>query len=629
MTHGTGNRLASPGPQWTASQWQAITHRGSATLVCAAAGSGKTAVLIQRILERLCDPADPVEVDQLLVVTFTKAAAAEMRQRLADRLTRAIGQPDSGLDRNRLARQLSLLERAQISTLHSVCLGLVRQHFHLLELDPGFSELGEHEARLLQREVVEDLFEQRYAQEEGLGEFLDLVDRFGGKRGDDDLRDLVLYLYDATSSLLDPLAWLAESAQRFAVPHDAQLADLSLAEPLLVGARESLAGAARCLGQAIALAQRDLGLGRLCERLERERQATVRAASQTDLAAMREALWAIDLGPLPRTKDADSDPERKKQVVALWDEAKRAIGRWLKPASLDSWLGSRDREAAALEELRALHGAMETLTGLVATFDAAYAAAKKERAVIDFADQERLTLQLLQGPAGRGASDPSDIAMRLQAGLREVLVDEYQDINPVQDAIIRLLCTPGPAGEPANLFMVGDPKQSIYRFRHADPDLFLSRYRTYGVDSRGPRRIDLATNFRSRREVLEGANFLFRQILTEDLGKLPYDDSAALVYGASYPQQGQAAPVEVHLCWTGLEHGEAGDDPDRESVEDDGEEAFETLEPQVVARAREREAAMVSARIGELLGRSGNPPLQVSEPETGKLRALRPKDVVI
>ncbi len=618
------------GERWTAPQWQAVVHRASATLVSAAAGSGKTSVLVRRIVGLVSDAQEPADVDDLLVVTFTKAAAAEMRQRLGDRLA-ADSARNSAADRG-LERQLALLGRAQISTLHAFCLALLRQNFYQLDLDPGFVELGEHEARLLQREVLEEVFERRYGEGEGdrQAAFLDLVDRCAGDGGDQGLDGLVLDLHDTTRSLLDPDAWLDQAARRFDLGLEIRLEDLPICPILLGSARRKLDGALRSLEFAENLALGPAGPSAYAATIADERRQLAAVCAATSLEPLRRALQGVDFRTLPRIKAGDGDPDVLARVKRLRDGAKKVVSAYRDPASLDSWLGNAEREAAALAELRATAGAMRALVELVQEFEGAYQQAKKERTAIDFADQERLALALLREKNATGAWSPSDLAWALRSRLVEVLVDEYQDINQVQDAIIRLACREAPDGEPSNLFMVGDPKQSIYRFRHADPALFRSRYQTYASAGPGPRRIDLSMNFRSRAEIVAAANFLFRQILTAEVGQMAYDAAAELVCGATYPPSRGEIPVEVHVVAPADEKEAVGAATTGSGGPGgSGSDSSEDGDDRQVAAARQREARLVARRIRELTGLDGQDPAEVVDSGTGKPRPVRFRDVVI
>ncbi|HEY8394634.1 MAG TPA: UvrD-helicase domain-containing protein [Thermaerobacter sp.] len=632
--------------RWTPAQRDAIYLRGRNLLVSAAAGAGKTSVLVERVIQRILDPHDPVDIDRLLVVTFTEAAAAEMRDRIRDRLERAIAERPA--DR-RLRRQLALLGRASISTLHSFCLRVVRQYFFRLGLDPAMRVLSEHEAHLLEQEVLEELFERRYAEaDEG---FLGLVECYGG-RADERLRELVLHLHRLAYSQPWPEAWLERLAGRFSDTRERPVEE----SPWFVPARQALGRyldrLALRLERAAALCRRPGWPAELEPLLEQD------AARLRDLARrlddldwdgiVRELAAANTWGRMPSLRGLDeAQKARKEQVQRLRDGVKGRLrelveGIFGRPAA---------DVAADAARLAPLAGA---LVELVQDFDRALTSAKQERGLLDFSDMERYALRLLLDPAARpGELRPSDVAREFRRRFDEVLVDEYQDINQVQDAILRLVAREGSDGDP-NLFMVGDVKQSIYRFRQAEPGLFLAKYHAFAParDPAGSRaeapgtRIELNANFRSRPSVVHAVNFVFRQIMTPALGGLAYDESAALVPAAGYPPPdgdlaatAGEAPVEVHL----IEREPAGESDEDEPApgggpapggSDEGEpgpaggEGDE--EGSVDTTSLEREAAVVAWRIRELVeGAGGRPPLHVWDKREGRYRPVRYRDIVI
>ncbi|WP_374713629.1 UvrD-helicase domain-containing protein, partial [Symbiobacterium terraclitae] len=442
--------------RWTPEQEQAIAARGTNLLVAAAAGSGKTAVLVERVIRRLIDPADPMDVDELLVVTFTEAAATEMRDRIGAAMQAALaGDPEN----ERLQRQLALLGRASISTLHSFCLSLVRQYFYRLGLDPSVGVMGEHEALLLRHEVLDELFARRFDEEED-GPFHALVDRYGGGRDDEGLRRLVLAVYDHMQSLPWPEEWLEESLARFDVPEGAAIDDLPWWPPLRRQMRLALLRAADALADAGRLARRPLGPLSYADLLDAEEAAVRRAAEAETWAEMAEAVQGIAFGRLPGTGKDAVDEALKEAAQGLRNAAKKAVKElqeryFCRPAA--DWLA----------DLRAVAPHLRTLGEVVREFAAEFRAAKAAQSAIDFNDLERFALELLRDPASTpDRLMPSDVARDLRARYKEVLVDEYQDINGVQDAILTLVARDGQDGPP-NRFMVGDVKQSIYRFRHA------------------------------------------------------------------------------------------------------------------------------------------------------------------
>lgn len=660
--------------RWTPEQEQAIGARGTDVLVAAAAGSGKTAVLVERIIRRLTDPRDPLDVDELLVVTFTEAAAAEMRDRIGRALQAALAQDP---ENPRLQRQLALLGRAAISTLHSFCLSLIRQYFYRLGLDPAVSVMGEHEALLLRHEVLDELFARRFDEAED-GPFHALVDRYGGGRDDEKLRKLVLAIYDHMQALPWPEAWLEESLARFDVPADAVLEDLPWWPPLSRRIRLELELAADALASARALAGRPGGPAAYLDVLAAEEAAIRAAAAAADTASYDElaaAVGAIDFRRLPGTRKGEADEALKEAVGKLRERAKKAVRtvreRWF-CRTAGAWL----------EDLRAVAPHLRTLGDVVREFGEAFRAAKAAQSAVDFNDLERFALQLLRDPASvPGRLIPSDVARDLRARYREILVDEYQDINGVQDAILTLVARDGQEGPP-NRFMVGDVKQSIYRFRHADPGLFMEKYAAYRPWAGAPdpgvagARIVLGANFRSREGVVNAVNFIFRQIMTPQAGELAYDREAELVYRAGYPplpggdphgNAGELAeaetalepPVELHLIDTEAMAGEeagarAGDGGEALAAEADlaagpgpgagadladgaADDDDDADDPAAQAAAEladltaiEREARLIAARIRAMVdGTAGQPPVQVWDRGLKAYRPLRYRDIVI
>ncbi|MFZ5825387.1 MAG: UvrD-helicase domain-containing protein [Bacillota bacterium] len=627
--------MSETAPKWTPEQEQAIVARGSDILVAAAAGSGKTATLVERVIRRLMDPIKPVDVDQLLVVTFTEAAATEMRERIGAAIQKALLEnPEDA----RLQRQLAMLGRASISTLHSFCMSLIRQYFYRLGLDPAVQVMSEHEALLLRHEVLDDLFNQRF-EEEPEGPFYGLVDRYGGGRDDEGLRQLVLTLYDYMQSLPWPEQWLADSLARFDLPEEAAIESLDWWPPLKRQVELTLSRAAQALAEADRLARRPGGPVEYAELLVAEREAVQAACFAESWAELAGAIGAVEFGRLPSIKKGEADEALQEQVKRLRDEAKKAVR-----SLADSYFA---RPAADwLADLRATAPHLQTLGEVVLQFGAAFREAKASQSAIDFNDLERFALQLLRAPESEpgGPVLPSDVARELRARYEEILVDEYQDINGVQDAILTLVARDGGDGAP-NRFMVGDVKQSIYRFRHADPSLFLKKYQSFtpwaGAPADGGGRIVLGANFRSRAGVVDAVNFLFRQIMTAGAGELDYDEAAELRYRAGYPplpdvlgaggEDPAGPPVEVHLldrqdgsgstaavAEPGEEESGAADEPDPA--------AMELAELSAV----EREARLVAHRIREMVdGAPDTQPLLVWDKQAGGYRRIRYRDIVI
>ncbi len=512
--------------RFTEEQEQAITMRPKNLLVSAAAGSGKTAVLVERVLRRLVDREDPLDVDEILVVTFTEAAAEEMKSRIRKALEEHVSRhPDDG----RLRRQLLLLDRADISTLHSFCLRTIRQYFHKLGLDPTFVILDEHEAELIKAEVIEELLEDRYAslpdglagEENGQAaveqatsdsrngeDFLRLVEWYGGKGGDESLSSLILRLHDFTMSLPDPEDWLDRALRMFEAGREQDLRDTEWGKALIEHAIFDVKTAIEWISRAVSEAEKPAGPAVYAAALRddlRNLENLLRTFKTRPWDEVAAALHEFEFPGLPRRPRGD-DAGAAERVRGYRDRAKNLI-RSLKNSVLS-------RPSCDLKgELQLVARLMRVLADLVIEFDRRYREAKSRRQGLDFSDLERYCLELLR-------SEPEGEAVRSR--YREIFVDEYQDINPIQDAIIQLIS----AGSPdRKLFMVGDYRQSIYAFRLAEPGIFLSKYKRF------PRTLlpdgaellaTLSTNFRSRKEILDAVNYVFRRIMLEGVTGVAY-----------------------------------------------------------------------------------------------------------
>jgi ATP-dependent helicase/nuclease subunit A len=567
---------------WTDEQKKAIETRGGDLLVSAAAGSGKTAVLVERIIRLALDETNPVDLDRLLVVTFTDAAAGEMRHRVGAALAGALQeQPANSL----LQRQLFLAPRAHIGTLHSFCSEVVRSHFYLLGLDPSFRVMDENEASMLRREVVENVLEECYEEHRdapGDAPFLYLSRTLAGRHGDDrELVELVLRLYDFAHSLPRPAAWLnrvAESLERSAgLPWERQPWIGEWRELVRLEVENWLGD----LEEALRLAAGPGGphpyAGRLEEDLERVREWLGLVDGPYD--RLKAALDAGRQWPaLPRLGRGEAREDTRQKVQDLRNGVKRRV------AALYNDYFTRAPEAMT-GDLARVAPLVRVLVEVTLRFKEAYRALKLERAVADFADLEHYALAILArngegSPWGEDPPEdpdadllPSPVAGDYREMFAGVLVDEYQDINGVQEAVLRLVSRPG------GRFLVGDVKQSIYRFRLADPAVFLNYYRQFkdldagGVPEPGWR-LDLRSNFRSRPEVLDAVNYLFGRLMNERVAELAYDERARLNPGAGFgnaPGE-DGPPVEIHLLdyrdpSTGADAGEAGEQEENGGAE--------------------------------------------------------------
>ncbi len=567
----------------TEEQQAAVDNRGGGLLVSAAAGSGKTRVLVERLLARVEEGAD---VDRFLVITYTKAAAAELRSRIVEELSDRLAlRPTDG----HLRRQATLVYKAGISTIHAFCAQLLRECGHLLDLDPDFRLCDEGEAGILMLRALNDVLERRYESIETEGDFAKLVDTMSAGRDDRRLVQIVLDIRGRVQAHPDPAAWLTQQERVFALEGVTDPAQTPWGELLLSDAAGQAAYWRRRMEEARDLCERDENL--LANYGDSVAQ-TAQALQQFEAAAGKGWEEARALLPIPfptvgRKKMVD-DPAAVERVKAIRTACKKRMEK------LEDWFA--DSGEALLADLRTVYPAMRGLFALVRDFESAYAAEKTRRGLLDFSDLEHMTVRLLVGEDGR----PTELARQWSGRYDEIMVDEYQDTNEVQNAIFSALSKEG-----TNLFMVGDVKQSIYRFRLADPTIFLGKYRTFKPYTQAgegeERRVILSRNFRSRPEVLEGCNDLFRAIMSVPFGEMAYTDDQALYPGASFAPD-PAYQVEL----------------DALDASGSGEEGAEKVSRDLL------EARFAACRIRELLDGK----FSVSDGEGGT-RPVRPADVVI
>ena len=529
----------------TPAQQRAVDTRGCPVLVSAAAGSGKTRVLTERLMARIREGED---VDRFLVITFTRAAAAELRGRILEELNKAVA--DNPGDR-RLRRQSALLYRAQIGTIDSFCTAVVRENAHRLGISPGFSMLDEERSQSLLTRSLEEVLDRAYETlEEGSGLAL-LIDSVGAGRDDSRLAELVRSIYAQMQSRAFPEAWAEEQLERMDVTGCADAGETVWGRYLLEDAAAEARYRAEELDKALAImalpeneplmkaygaAYSELGL----------RFRDVARASAEGWDKTRSFLLA-DMPRLGAVRKFP-DEETKNRVKAVWDEAREAVKKLQKILAGDS--------ESLLRGIAQSKPALEALMELVFSLGREYAARKRRADACDFSDVEHFCVKLLCHETTGG---PTPLAAELSGRFAEVMVDEYQDVNAVQELIFQRV-----SGEGQRLFMVGDVKQSIYRFRLAEPAIFNSKYAAFAA-SESAERILLRENFRSRGSVLAACNSVFEKIMSPELGEIAYDEEARLVRGAEYPQAGEVRP---ELCI--LDPGAASDEeetPDKTMLE--------------------------------------------------------------
>lgn len=561
---------------WTDDQKSAIDARGNNLLVAAAAGSGKTAVLVERIIRLIIK--DQIDIDKLLIVTFTNAAAGEMRERIGAAILKELEKKNE--NEEHLRKQINLLNRASISTLHSFCIDVVRKYFHLIDIDPNFRIGDSTETSIMKMEVLEELFEREYEKEDE--NFLGLVERFGGNKEDTPLQDLTLKLYEFIQSQPYPKKWLRERVEDFNIDING-FKETNWYEIILRQIQIALIGANELFIEAKALCQKPNGpIGYV--------KAILDDIALTDslvnllgsgLDHFYHELKDVKHKRLGRvSKEVDED--LKEKVKGLRDQGKDII------KNIREDILTKSPEAY-IQDLNELYPFMEYLYKLVSEFDDGYGEKKVDRGIVDFNDLEHYALAILEN---------EQPAKEYKEKYEYIFVDEYQDSNIVQETILGFI------KKDNNFFMVGDVKQSIYRFRLADPSLFISKYETFEKDCGAlNRRIDLSKNFRSREEVINGVNFIFKNIMTKEFGEIDYDEGAYLYKGADHKPI-EDASIEVNII-----------EKKEESYEED--EILEEMEDIEV------EARIVSKRIKELLGK------EIYDQRIDTYRKITYKDIVV
>ena len=519
--------------EFTPSQRAAIYSRESSVLVSAAAGSGKTWVLTERLMAYITDEQVPKDIDSFLSITYTRAAAAELRGRiLSELMARSAAEPEN----RRLRRQANLCYRAQIGTIHSFCTTVLRENAHSLGISPDFKVLDEDRASVMRRRALQNVLDSAY--EKMTPEFRLLADTVGAGRDDRRLEEIILTLHEKMQSHPDPEKWAEEQKRLMELNGVSDAGETPWGAYLLQKAKGSAEHWAGELESFVHM---------ICQDPELEKIAKAYSPSLEETAlALRDFSRRLDEGwdaakrslpiPFPRlgALRASPAPELSERIKARRESCKKAAEK------LAADFASNSGEL--LRAMQAMAPAMICLLEITVAFSHRFASEKRRAGCVDFSDLEHMAAELLVGKDGT----PTDLARRLSQRYTEIMVDEYQDVNAVQDMLFRAV-----SRDEKNLFMVGDVKQSIYRFRLADPGIFLEKYRSFAhMEQAGAgesRKILLQENFRSRACILEAANHVFGNIMSRELGELDYDEEARLKCGAAYYSPEHECPVELSV----------------------------------------------------------------------------------
>lgn len=570
--------------RWTDKQKKVIDARGKNLLVSAAAGSGKTAVLVERIIRLITDSQSPVDIDKLLIVTFTNAAAAEMRERILKAIQmKSEEEPEN----EHLQKQQTYIHNAQITTIHSFCLKVIREHFNVIEIDPGFRVADEGELTLLKSDIINEILEDYY--ESGGEEFFEFIETYASGKGDENIEELILKLYSFSMSYPWPEKWLDFCISNYCLKEE-EIFSSPWMESLLDYVRSMLKDYISDTLNAIAICRTEGGPYMYEEALNGDLSILHDLVESEGYDERVRLFEGLKFPTLSRKRDEGVDSIKREEVKNIRQKVKDGI------QSIKNNYYFQSREEM-LGDIRNSEGPTKVLIELVKEFKNRYSGTKREKNILDFNDIEHLALQILSETDEEGKSSPTAVAEEMAGGFEEIVIDEYQDSNLLQEIILKSV-SKEQFGTP-NIFMVGDVKQSIYKFRMARPELFMDKYNHYSSsDDALYQRINLDRNFRSRDNIIGSINLIFKQIMGKDLGDIDYDEENALYAGADYKE----------LPGGGTEEGEL-------------------LLVDAPESGKELEAQAIADRIHQML-HTKNPQMVVDR-HTGEYREIRYSDIVI
>lgn len=583
--------------KWTNEQLQAIEEKGSNILVAAAAGSGKTAVLVERIINKIIK--EKMDINKMLVVTFTNAAASEMRERILEAIYKKLEEEPQNAH---LQKQITLLNKASICTIHAFCLEVIHNHFYEIEMPNNFRIADTAEIALLKQDTLDDLFEQKY--EEHNEEFIELLETYTLYRGDEALQELVLTIYEFCQSTPFPQEWLEQKLELFEKNiNEPDFGKTLWGSYLLQYAKEELEEVILNLTTIQNKMQGYIELAKFTATIA-EDVISIQDILQTinSWETTYQKLQALNFRKWPIDKKVTND--LKEEAKEIRDKLKKKIKEGVGKVICGS-------TTSVTGELKTMLPILQNLASLVLEFSQNFANRKKEKNCIDFNDIEHFALKLLVGVNG----EPTEVAKKYQQKFDEIAIDEYQDSNLVQEAILTSI------SKGNNIFMVGDVKQSIYKFRGAKPELFLQKYETYQIKEQKEQddnlKIQLFRNFRSRQNVLDFTNLVFEAIMSKELGDINYNENEYLNYGANYPEP------EEQISYAGIAQMMLIDLKEDDTItafqnDEEEEDEQERVEDDVL------EAKMVANKIQELL----NSNYMVYDRKKG-YRKIQPKDIVI
>ncbi|SCJ18349.1 ATP-dependent helicase/nuclease subunit A [uncultured Clostridium sp.] len=600
-------------PKWTNEQQAVIDSRNCNLLVAAAAGSGKTAVLVERIIQIITDIENPVDIDKLLVVTFTNAAASEMRERIGDAIAKAL---DKNPENSHLQNQLVLLNRASITTIHSFCLDVIKSNFHKISIDPNFRIGDQTECSLLKQESIEEVFEEYYEAKD-IG-FLNLVESYAEKRGDKELQEIILSIYNFAMASPYPKKWLYDSVELFNIDDDFDFSNSIWAESILDNIKIEIKGIESSMRKAIDYVDGIEELESYKEKLSIEYSKILEILNACNEGWDKAYYYMSNMQFENFSKGVKRLSKDTPEYIKQARESAKAI-RDKNKKSLESIIGSTfyKSNSQVFDEIRYLYPVVKSISDLVISFEEKYQEKKKEKGLIDFSDIEHFALDILTDEDEEGNAVPSDVAKIYIDRFSEIFIDEYQDSNLVQEVLLSTIAKV----ENPNRFMVGDVKQSIYRFRQAKPEIFLEKYANYDTEEGSKnRKIMLYKNFRSRKEVVDSANYIFENIMSRNIGEIEYNENERLNLGASFKECEEENAIvggatEIHLMQKSSKVEESSDEKEEEREEIDNIQL---------------EARMIGKIIKDLINPDENgQAMKVYDKKLGSYRSAEFKDIVI
>ena len=572
--------------KWTNEQLQAINEKGENILVAAAAGSGKTTVLVERIINKIIN--ENVDIDKILIVTFTNAAASEMRAKILDAIYKKI---EENPNNTHLQRQITLLAKSNISTIHAFCLEVIKNNFYEIDVSPNFKIADTTELEIMRQEVLEDLFEEKYENYDK--DFLELINTYTTYKSDDTLKELILKIYKYIQSFPFPEKWLEESTNKFLLEENISFEKTAWGEVLFELAKEEINDEIIILKEQLEKIKYEEDFNKFFITISEDirKLETIYNSLTWDELYINLTNFKFDLWP----RDKKAEETLREEIKQERDKIKKSINNIIEKIIICN-------SEEAIQEMKEVFPIAEKMKNIIIEFSEKFAIAKKEKNIIDFNDIEHFALKILIKEEN-GKNVISNVTKKYREKFVEIAIDEYQDSNLIQEYILTTISRGN------NIFMVGDIKQSIYKFRQARPELFLEKYENYklkdDLKENDNLKIQLFKNFRSRKELLDFTNLVFENIMQKELGDIEYNETEFLNLGANYPGNKEAI-AELNII-------------DLKKQEDDEDESTEEKIENIVL-----EAKFVAKKIKQLFKDN----YMVCD-KNGNFRKLKYKDIVI